>query len=107
MRLPNNTDVLSFRDVLPVLLQLLCSVDKDIFWILFYLYFDMNGRYLADPELEEALYGDEDFLHSDLKKIIDSDLQSSDEESEVDQGEQSGHFLQETENKSSSNIPVN
>lgn len=61
----------------------------------------MSGKYLTTPELEEALYGDGDFFHRDLKKIIDLDLKSSDEKSEVDQGKQSGHFIQETENESS------
>ncbi|XP_030765541.1 uncharacterized protein LOC115889632 isoform X2 [Sitophilus oryzae] len=61
----------------------------------------MSGRYLTDRELEEALYEDDDDLCRDY---IDRDLESSDEESEVDQGEQEhqDRFFEETENESSS-----
>lgn len=61
----------------------------------------MSGRYLTDGELEDALYEDDDDLCRDY---IDPDLASSDEESEVDQGnqEQRGRFLEETENEASS-----
>lgn len=60
----------------------------------------MSGRYLTDRELEEALYEDDDDLCRDY---IDRDLESSDEESEVDQGEQEhqDRFFEETENESS------
>ncbi|XP_030764874.1 piggyBac transposable element-derived protein 4-like [Sitophilus oryzae] len=60
----------------------------------------MSGRYLTDRELEEALYEDDDDLCRDY---IDPDLESSDEESEVDLGEQDqDRFFEETENESSS-----